>query len=338
MTTEADSSTKDLAYYIDHPDELPVNDPALLERIMAEESGQSVQAQEPAGDKPKAGDDKGGEKKEEKPVVLSKDGKHVIPFETLEGEREARKQAERAAAEALREKERAAAEAQAANAQLGEILQKLKSTEARQAEEQLKTTAKVDPETRRVLEEQFPTLMTQFKALEADIELAKRTIADQQRVIEGIAAERRQDVAAEIDDMLAVEDPDMKDLNKWRSKTPYLWNRAIEVERELLKEDQKKWSKDEDRYKEVARRVRDEVGLAHPAALPQKTDPASEAERVIASAEQPPPNSLSDIHGGNRPASTATEEIGANVDTAVLGHRFMRMSQAERDAYLARLG
>lgn len=336
---DAGGEIKSLDYYLANPSQMPT-DPDVLEKIFAahdEAAAAAVTASGGTEPKPDAGtttttDGKAGQPEPKIDGVLTKDGKSVIPYAEMERRiNDARTSAEAEAAA------RAAAEGYATTlkTQLEQAAAELASLKAGGSSVAQQVPTEISPEVMARLEEDFPTVAEAIKVTTAQLKLMQDQYAD----VATRVKTAEQDVAAtEAAEAQALIDS-IPDLKGWQKNAPYLFSRAVEVERELLgklKPDDPLFLDDTKRYAEVVKTVKREVGL--PAESPKDTtaDLTRKADEIVAGADTATPRSISDLAGGAPPAGSETESI-EKASGAELAFRFKKLGPEETAKLLARL-
>lgn len=350
-------TVKDLAYYVDHPNEMP-SDPLVIEQILARSDDVHVR-----DNVLNPGDDKGTPKEEdtskkpegEKTVekdsntrvdgVLTKDGKNVLPYAELERRVTAARDegATKAGAEAAARK---AAEDYAAGlkAQLDEANTKLAAGgEGKKAAEQ--PLVEIPDDVRQALKEDYPTQYKAIEVLESGLKAAQAKLdtklAEVDERLKGGEKARQQDDETEVQTLID-QVPDLKAWQTGNESQRGLFARAIAVESAIVKDDAllkerpELLTDDVARYKEVVARVKQEVGLPASTSSDTKPDAQKKADEAVAGAKTRTPNSLSDLPAGGDPTNSEVESL-ENVSAATLGARFLGMTADQRNEALRRL-
>lgn len=328
----------DLDYYLAHPDEMPTDTKSIEELFAAHEVKEAAKGEKkpPEEEKPKP-EDKPAAKADEQPAidgVLTKDGKHVIPYAEME----------RRINEATGSQEAEAVARKAAEDYAKTLEQNIRNLNARiDAGEFAKAadepvSMELPKELMDTLESEFPTIAKAIKAQQALFKHAENKMAALEKRVGGAEKERTADVASEVESFIS----QVPDLVNWRKNTPYLFARAQEVEEEILKDKEflkaNPELKDNDvaRYAEVVKRVKQEVGL--PAASPEKDDKDLEkkAAEIVDNTKTTLPRSLSDLPPGKTAAHSETESL-ENLSAVDIGARFMGMTPEKIQEQLSRL-
>lgn len=278
------------------------------------------------GGEPEQQDDKPADAGEGEPSVtegkpqgvLTRDGKHVIPYNVLENERAARARAE-AAIDALNrqlDELKAGGDAQAEGANAVQI-----------TDDELTELEDISPEIAKVIKAQ----MTKIEQITGELVHLKGEQDRQRR-------EREQQAQDEVEAAIAAN----TSLSEWRKAAfreenpdPAMWKRALAVD-EMLRSDPA-WA--DKSFAERFAKVTEVVSAMTGAPAPKKethTDLKRAAEERLQGASTVP-TSLSDIPGGAPPAQSDIETL-ENASAVALGQKFASMSPDQMESYLARLG
>lgn len=341
--TEVKDELKTLDYYLEHPNEMPTDAEAIEKLFEAHQAAHPDAAGDtpPAGEKPKVEDKPADKPAGEKPKidgVLTKDGQHVIPY--AEMERRINEATESKEAEAVARK---AAEdyAEQLEANIREVSDRIKTLEAGGAKPaDAPVSMDLPKELMDTLKSEFPTTAKAVEALQSLFKHAIEKLDAVEKRIGSAERERTKDVESEVDTLIG----QVPELQGWREKTPYLFARAQQVEGDLFKDkafmDAHPELREDDvaRYKEVVKRVKQEIGLPAEAS---KTSPENQkteqekADAIVAGIKPTAPNSLSDLPAG-KPPSTPSESL-ENLSAVEIGNRFMGMTPDKIQEQLARL-
>lgn len=235
--------------------------------------------------------------------VLTKDGKHVMPYSVVQ-------QARR---DALVQRDRAN-ELEAANRELQEQLNALRNGS------QPAGTAGFTQEQLEEIVRDFPQLapfvngVKQLQETVANLQPAKGK-ADPQRAIDDQLS-----IHEQIDNALAARPL----LSTYRSRGGVVWDRACEIDAEVLKDPAFASKSVAERFEEVEKRLADELGvpLAKPAGAPApsaaapsapQTKPTTQAE-ALQKAREVGPSTLSDISGAAPSVATDAWENRSAVE------------------------
>ena len=315
-------TTKDLNYYVEHPDEMP-DDPALIDQIVnstvvegeADPDGKTVETEGKTPEDPKEPEKEATDTQGEKPAgVLAKDGKNMIPFSVLEKTRERAAQLE----EQLR-------------AQTEEI-ERLKAGKASTEEVELFSEEELE-----AMESDDPLIAKMAKAV-LD---AKKTIGAlnaklqerEQAAVEEESARRRNAVQEAID-----ANPDLAVWQQADEGTPDMERWEFAVKQDAILKDLPRWQGKPlaERYQEVVRLVKEGFG-----------DQVQSTDRKSDGGGKPPPNkqpaakldegptSLSELPGGRAPEGS---ELNVDAIPAIdLAEKVMGMSDAKLQALLQKV-
>lgn len=372
--SDATTIKKDLNYYTEHPEEFPT-DPEAAAKLLKEldvealdEVGVQATTEAKPEQKPaeKPGEKKPGEetKVEEKAApassakpaaaaeqkpdgVLTKDGKHVIPYAEMERRLNEAHSSTEAEAAARKEAEKVAKELEgkltAALAETATLKAGAKPASAQEA------VVEIPADVMETLRADFPTQAKAIDALQAGL---KATLADNKKMREELDSriqvhdrDRSESVKSEVESLID-QNADLKD---WRANKPLVWNAALDVEDAILS-DKKFLSEhlaqtgvdlatdDKARYEVVVARTKRELGLPATASPDgeQKKDLTREADEKVRAAEPAAPRSLSDIRGGDAAGKTLEENLD-NVPATELAGRLMAMSEDQRQKWLERV-
>lgn len=336
-------SAQNLKYFLEHPDEMPI-DPKELERLTNEhiagalDSGteeldvekivgkEAEKTGEPAPAKseepPKeAAKPQEPEAKETKPEgILAKDGKNVIPYAQLESARQRAAQAEAKAAEAT-----ALAQQQA------EELAALRAGKQPQDAEML------TEEELTALEGESPTLAKTLRGQQAAIRQLREELENVRGRQEAQAKTEEELVKDEI--QAAIDANPM--LAQWQAdEDQTLWNEVVRFDKMLRESPRYAKVSFGDRFADAVELTR--VSMKLPPEPKQETTLTQEelraaAERKLADKSKASrPVSLSQIPGGAPPAVDERQKV-EEMSSVALGNQFLGMTKDQIDAYLANL-
>ena len=291
--------------------------PEKLEEILATKGG----ASETATDKPEQEEQEGAANGagEGEPVVLTKNGKGIIPYEKhkelrVENSslREQLQQAQGKLDELLKAKDEAGSKKDAAVADdaIEKHLEKLKAEM---------------PEIHEVISAVLEGSQKQGEELRKTLEELKRDREESQRAKQLSVAEQ-----------IAEAKENNSDLVHWEGNDPEAWEEAMKQD-EILRTTSK-WANKPfaDRFGEVVRRVR---AILPEASVPNKpVDPKqtkAEAKAKVEAAPVRKPTTLSDIQGGV--TSTSEAEQLANMNPHELAAKLMKMPAHKAAALRAEL-
>lgn len=272
------------------------------------------QAAEPAAEVATSGD--------QKPEgVLTKDGKHVIPYNVLERERERASRAEQTIKELEARLQQSAAGDPNGAADKGAV--------------------DISQDDLDELEQEIPEVAKVIKHLMGKLNEATGVITQLRDEQERTKQVRAQEEADEFEAAIN----STSHLKGWRDKAfskeapdRTMWDRAVKVD-SMLREDPE-WSDKpySERLAQVEKTVTAMYGMN---VAPPKTDKQPDlktvADEKLKGKGGDVPTSLSDIPGGNPPAQGYAETL-ENASTVALGQKFLNMTVEQQEAYLARFG
>lgn len=315
---------KDLDYYAANPDELP-SDPDAIEALMAQLAGEAPQAEqsepsatdgaseaeeadtagEPQGEARQEEADEAGQ--DEQAPVLSRDGKHAIPYSVLQTEREKR----RAAEQAMKALEQRLAAAEAGTQQQGEAKDSAANLDA--------------------MAEDFPAVKA---LLEHTRKLESKLSQVTQRIEQDDAIRADQEAAR----VRAAVDANPVLLH-WEHNDPERWQAAVEADQRLQDSPAHRQLTLEQRLERAVQIVDAFYGPDASAPTPPPQPAARPAKPAAAQHPDKPfkPRTLSDIPGGAVPAADPMEEF-ATLSVEKLGAQMAGMTPDQINALLARLG
>lgn len=342
--------TKDLQYYLSHPDEMP-DDPAELERLanehreVAMESGaeqlsidrfvekdekaesstatgdtqkEAAKPVEAAPETPKASE----EKAEIKPDgILAKDGKNLIPYSQLESARSRAATAE--------ERAKAAEDLAARQAQELEALKNKPNA----AETEMLTEDELA-----ALEADSPTLAKTLRMQQALIQQLRDEVGQVKTVQQHRAVTEEASIKSEIQSAIDANPT----LAGWQTaEDQTMWNEASRVDRMLRESPAYASVSFEDRFKKVVEMTQVALNIEppksdeSPALTPEQIRAAAAAKLKQVTATKRP-TTLSDIPGGAPPAVDERQKV-EEMSPIALGQQFLGMTKEQLDAYLASL-
>jgi hypothetical protein len=318
----------DLASYLESG-EVP-NDPEILAKLYQEatageaeesssseqdEAGKTAGAASGAGTQAstEAGESKTPEK--EPDGILAKDGKHVISYDVLKSERQARQEAQQRLREMEAEIERLK---NPASTQQPSLAFKVMT------EEQIQELKDYFPE-------QYEAIASQQAAMVAANQKLSLFEQEEQKRL----AEEQQKVALTVQE----EIDNNPILSHWQRNSPALWGECVNLDNELRAKPEYANLSMTDRFAEVARQMLERVNPM------QKTVEADAGKQQQSSTKTAPAptqqkpiiNSLSDIPGGEAPEASERQRL-EDSSSAEIGDRFMKMTEDQRNAFLNGLG
>lgn len=338
------ADTKDLKYYLAHPDEMPT-DEKELERLANEQIAQTLESgQEQVkvedfvkmDEKPESSPAAKTEVKEAPKVetveaapkeaveakpegVLAKDGKNLIPYAVLEASRRREREATDLAAEQ-------AAEIERLNATLAGKVEKSEQDAAALTEEELTT-----------LEQDSPTLAKVLRAQQNEI----RELKTRQKTLDESVQVQAEQSEAEVKTEIQVAIDANPKMAAWQvAEDQTMWNEAAKIDRALRENPLYADVPFEKRFKKVVALTEEAMRVEEAPApvVVAKPDPDQVKAAAQAKLAKVPttPRSLSDIPGGAPPARDERESV-ENMSIVSLGEKFMHMTPEQRDTYLASL-
>lgn len=216
--------------------------------------------------------------------VLTKDGKHIIPYSRLQGERE-RASLDRQRAEDLAAK----------NEELIKQVEDLKAGRTAAVE-----GAAYTPEQLEELERDFPQLAPLLRTVEhLQKQSASAPQTPQTRTDARQVAEQEADAANALDVAIAPRPL----LSKYRETGGVVWDRAVEIDTQLMADPAFNTLSMTDRFAKVEERLAAELGMSLPNTSSTQTPsaPAASSVPAVAKPSQPTPilPTLTDLGGGS---------------------------------------
>ena len=322
------------------------NDPEALARAFNQiESGETLTTNDPEPpqktettpaqeDRQQAKQDQQADGEQGNPSgVATKDGKHVIPYSVLKGERDRASRAEQVAKEM--QERIASLEAQAAL-----VSQEAKPGDSARTEPQTPAVGDLSPEDLEVLQEDFPTV---YKAVMASIKAAKMIEAKLQPVEESMhrnqadqartAAEAVQDAIDSVPKLAHIQANDAQAFTMARQFDAMLREQPAWADKTLA-----------DRFAKVAEMVEAALGpIDMPGAKPNspsaaelRTAAKAKADAVLRASKGDVPTSLSEFPAGQHAAQDEREEV-ENLSALQLAEKFSSMTPDQMDAYFRTL-
>jgi hypothetical protein len=359
------TTTKDLNYFLEHPDEMPT-DTAEIERLAAEQYAVSQESDtatlsidqfvKPADDK--AGAASGAET----------DKEAADPAAAVEAAAKAEADA-KAAAEAKAAESAAAAEAKPDGvlakdgknvipyAQLESARQRASAAEQLAAEQRAELdrlknqleagkTATTDGDVETLSDEELDALEVESPTLAKLLRGQQATIQKLTGTVETLAKHQGSQIAseeAEVRNEMQEAIDSNPTMAAWQSDTDKtMWNKAAKFDKLLRAEPEFADVSFADRFAKVVELTQAALGLkaevAAPAAATTKATPAeikAQAEAKLKSTKALP-TSLSDIPGGAPPAVDERERVD-DMSATELGAKFLNMKPEDLQAYLTSL-
>lgn len=329
----------DLNDFESNPDDFDINEDnveALLNQVSddSEESESNIEERvdpveetetKPSEDKPKEEEEKPSEDDKPEPseaqekVVVTRDGKHQIPYSVLEQERKRNVELQREL-EAARALQAKPAEPQEAKQdQPGQSSDKDKEDLERIREEFGDEAAEAE----RARREHYAHLMTEQAELKKELEEQKAWRRQQETKTQDV-------VMSEINEAI----DSIPQLQQWRDSGDPMWAAAVALD-EGLKTDP---ANQDLSYKERFELVVEKLTGTKPNPKTDEIDTEKVLQEKLAKSESDAriPSSLSDIPGGQAPAQSEQDSL-EQLSTTQLEAKFESMTEAQREEYLARL-
>jgi len=243
--------------------------------------------------------------------ILSKDGKHVIPYDALTKAREQEQAAKREAQE------------------LRDEIERLKSPQATQSTAFSAMTEEQLADLKEYFPDQYEILKSQQDALVAN--------QNRLRTLEDREAQRIAEEGAKIAQTVQENIDNNPELSHWQRNDPVKWARAVQMDTDLRTNDPEFANLTQaEQFAKVASAMVAIYGspvktVATPAAEPVKPTLAT-AKPV----EKPPINSLSDL-GAGIPAESSLRDRAEDMSQAALINNFMSMTADQRAEFIARM-
>lgn len=296
---------KTLQDYIDSG-ELPESNPELLAKLLAEANGE-IPAELVEPEPPKEPESAATSVVEDKEPdgILSKDGKHVIPYDALKSERQARQSYQNQTAELQRQIDELKA-GKAVN---------VDHAKAIMSDDQLEELKEYFPE-------QYEAIVSQQEALNA---AANKLAVVEQREQQRIADEARQvslTVQEEIDNNPI--------LSHWQRNNPEIWAECVALDNAIRSNPANEKLSMSERFDKVAKAMV-QVHESPVSVEPPKPAPTA---TVKADVKRPPINSLSELKGGEAPEASDKEKL-ESMDANEISGMLMKMSPEQQSKWLA---
>ena len=352
------SDKRNLEFFMANPDQMPGNLDELAasladagESVVGDEGTTDEQANssaasgakggekaaaagevKPEAEKPEGEAAKEGEG-EAAPVILSKNGKHQIPYSVLETEREQRRAAENAL--------------QSLQRQVEELTARVNGTAKPEGTKPTELVDEVSEEDIAAIAEDFPAHGKALKALMAKVSHLTQEL-DQVRSAEGRRTQTEQQQASATVQEAIDASPQ---LSYWQSKDPEMFAVAVRFDNQIKADPRNRGLSLDQRFEKVVAAVEavygptelpDEFRRETPApsskGAPADTKPnvVANAKKAIQEAEgRASVRSLSDIPGGVPPMADELQELD-QLSATELGNKFLRMDPAQIASILAR--
>lgn len=274
--------------------------------------------------------------------VLTRDGKHRIPYSVLEAERARAQEASRQAEAAQQLAQQEAAQRQVLERQLAELTQKAQSVQAEAAGGKKDTTADLEqiikPDELDAIREEAPELAAVFDRLIDTVKSAQAQVAQANERVTQIESERQQEVQQRHRTLVESAIGNNPKLVYTRAEKPEVFNAIVEVDDWVRQQPFARGMSLEDRFaKSVAMYEAAHGAIEVPGnAKPGPKTVSDAAAAAIAKASAPVPNTLSDLPGGELPPKSDAEVVGA-MNATDLTAKMMEMTPDQIDKLLARL-
>jgi len=312
---------KDLAYYEDHPEEATIE---VLEQlanasmgvVSADEPAEQDVTEEAQAAPESVSSDVAAEVSEEAPI-LSRDGKHTIPFDVLSREREARQQAEKTVQD-LNDRI-TQLQSQAGTGKVAAV----EGDEPIISAEELDALSVDFPAFAKVVKAQ----MVQIASLESQVSAVSSKEAERDAVVQRTVQDEVRDAIDASPKLLKLEaDPDA-------------WETLVAIDNEFRSKPENQSLTFAERFEKVVQRYEAVYGPVDVPAVPKPTDSASvkaKAANLIKEQAAPIPRSLSDLPGG-LPDAGSERERAENMSVTDMAAMMSKMTPAQIDNYLNQL-
>lgn len=285
------------------------------------------------------GGGEGGEGGEQQ-RVLSKDGKHTLPFTVVE-------EARQRAADADREKDEALARATALEAKLKELTTAAAGGEQSQAEQDktkgdiaaIKGEIDVFREDHPALAGLFEKVTGLVENLQSQVEAHNQTEAERQRDQDARATAANAEITRRVGEAI----DNNATLTLWKAEDKDAFNQAVAFDEVLKKQPAWKGKSFDERFKRAVELTIIEMpGAKKPTTTLTADELKARAEAVLKKAEGGAASgttidSLSDLPGGASPGADALENLEA-MPAAALANRMGQMSDAQLLAFMEKHG
>lgn len=264
--------------------------------------------------------------------VMSKDGKHAIPYDVLERARNGSKEAQDRIAEL--ERQNAEMGTQFKTVSQKQALAEKQLTDAGIDLEKLPEEVLNDPEALQRIKDELPGEAGAI--LEALVGRIKQSESQNQAPQEEAP---QQSQGNPVNDALATEG--LKELGSWQSSDQDRWDMALTIDKRLQSDPEFSSKPIEERFAEVQRRTKLAFGDPVQAGIDQELAAQQQREQAAKQpAKQPQaiPDSPSDISSGGRSAQSVGHEALASQDAMSMERMMESMSDAEMEAFLEEAG
>lgn len=287
---------------------------------------------EPEGTTTQQGNQAGQQDDPEPQGVATKDGKHVIPYTVLKGERERAIRAEQLLQEAQQ--------------RLAELQTQPAGNQGAKPGESARTepnsfASDLSPEDLELLKEDFPTVYKAIKAAEAQFQLLESKLQPVENSVRQAEAERVKSVTESVQDAI----DSIPKLSHIQATDPEAFNLAVQFDAALR--DQPAWTGKSfaERFQKATEMVEAAIGeIKVPGQVPpaQKTPEQLKAEALQAAAKAAKtnrtnvPTSLSEAPAGI-PAAQDERQAADEMSPLQLAEKFASMTPDQMDAYFRTL-
>lgn len=282
------------------------------EEVKTTEAGE-VEASEP--EETKASEPEKSDVVMDEKVIVTRDGKHEIPYSVLANER-------------------------ARNVQLQRELEELKKAKAEEAvtEDPSETDGQSTD-----MDEDLEFFKEEFgeEAAEAErkrraryAEMEKRQKELEQKIEENnkwreqLETKREDEIVNEVNEAI----DSIPQLREWRDSDDPMWQAAVALDNRLSQDPDNSGLSFKERFSMVVERLTGQK----PTQKPEQNTKAALEQKLAQTKPSSLPNSLSDIPGGQAPAQSETDSLEA-LTTSQLEAKFEKMTPEQQAEYLARL-
>lgn len=312
----ADLTDEQIANLTHEQIEMLENDPDKLAEILGKgaEDPNDEPEQEEEQDSAANGAGEEDEQEEEKPVVLTKNGKGVIPYENYQGLR-----VENATLkEQLQELQKARTDLEA----LKNEQAKARTSEGRD-EIQKQLTERIES-----MREDFPDIGSSLDTVNKLITVLSKELSDEKAANKARAEAEQAAQQKSIDEQVQEAKENNPHLTHWETNDEDAWREAMMQDQALLQLPKWKNKSYEERFNEVVKRVKavmpDATEPPKPASAPDEPEKvAAKAKEKLDKAVAKKPTTLSDIQGGDKPLSE--KEQAANMSGHELTRKLLQM-------------
>lgn len=349
-----DPANFDVDALVESLDDAPIvsAEPQAPQAAAPAPAAQPQPSSEPAGDTTKGATPAAQAPEEPKPAqpeptpigVLTKDGKHVIPYAAIEAERTRASNAERARQVAEQLANQEASTRRELEAKLAQMQAQLANPQPTPAGQKPAAAEVLDQATREALLEEAPAVVKLFDQLSAGLKEAQERAQRAEQAAMTVAQQRAQEeerIAASNAEAIVANDPKLSYL---RATNPNAFNVIADIDDANLKSPvfanlppaervQKSLAMYEAAFGQIV------LPGASSAAPAPTVNPSVAAQQAIARASAnggaAAPHTLSDIPGGALPPRSEAESM-SELSPDQLVNKFMGMTDEQIDRVLAR--